>query len=264
MNFPEPRPKWYVRGALRRKGIYWLPNAITTCGLFAGFYAIVQAMNLRFELAAMGIFAAMIFDGLDGRIARLTRTQSDFGAEYDSLADMVAFGAAPALVLYEWELKGMGKLGWLAAFIFCACAALRLARFNTNIEHVDKRYFQGLPSPAAAGLIAGFVWAMQAYEIRGLPWLAWILSVVAGFTMVSNIRFYSGKEINLRKAVPFRVVVLMAFSVVVIVQIADNLPEVLFAVFLMYAASGYVMLVVKYAKRKEKPLPPPRKEPGSG
>ncbi len=264
MNFPEPRPKWYVRSALRRQGIYWLPNAITTCGLFAGFYAIVQAMNLRFELAAMGIFAAMIFDGLDGRVARLTRTQSAFGAEYDSLADMVAFGAAPALVLYEWELKGMGKLGWLAAFVYCACAALRLARFNTNIQHVDKRFFQGLPSPAAAGLIAGFVWAMEAYEIRGLSWLAWSLAVITGFTMVSSIRFYSGKEINLRKAVPFWVVVLMAFSVVVIVQIADNLPEVLFSVFLMYAASGYVMWVSKFVKRKEKPLPPPRKEPGTG
>jgi CDP-diacylglycerol--serine O-phosphatidyltransferase len=268
MNFPEPRPKWYVRSAIRRQGIYWLPNAITTCGLFAGFYAIVQAMNLRFELAAMGIFAAMIFDGLDGRVARLTRTQSAFGAEYDSLADMVAFGAAPALVLYEWELKGMGKLGWLAAFVFCACAALRLARFNTNVAHVDKRFFQGLPSPAAAGLIAGFVWAMEAYEFRGsspwLVWLAWLLAVTSGFTMVSNIRFYSGKEINMRKAVPFWVVVLMALSVVVIVQIADNLPEVLFSVFLVYAASGYVMWVSKFAKRKEKPLAQPRKEPGTG
>ena len=114
MNYPDPQPKWQMRNALRRQGIYWLPNAITTCGLFAGFYAIVQAMNLRFELAAIGIFAAMVFDGLDGRVARLTRTQSEFGAEYDSLADMVAFGAAPALVLYEWELKGMGRLGWLA------------------------------------------------------------------------------------------------------------------------------------------------------
>lgn len=253
-----------MRNALRRQGIYWLPNAITTCGLFAGFYAIVQAMNLRFELAAMGIFAAMVFDGLDGRVARLTRTQSEFGAEYDSLADMVAFGAAPALVLYEWELKGMGRLGWLAAFVYCAGAALRLARFNTNVGHVDKRFFQGLPSPAAAGLIAGFVWAMEAYDIRGLPWLAWLLALITGFTMVSNIRFYSGKEINLRKAVPFRVVVLIAFSVVIIVQMADNLPELLFAVFLLYALSGYVMWFSQLMKRRDKKPVPPRKEPGSG
>jgi CDP-diacylglycerol--serine O-phosphatidyltransferase len=263
MNYPDPQPKWQVRNALRRQGIYWLPNAITTCGLFAGFYAIVQAMNLRFGLAAMGIFAAMVFDGLDGRVARLTRTQSAFGAEYDSLADMVAFGAAPALVLYEWELKGMGKLGWLAAFVYCGCAALRLARFNTNIGHVDKRYFQGLPSPAAAGLIAGFVWAMEAYDIRGLPWLAWVLALIAGFTMVSNVRYYSGKEINLRKAVPFRVVVLIAFSVVIIVQMADNLPELLFGVFLVYALSGYVMWLMDRVKRREKAPLPPRKEPGS-
>jgi len=264
MKYPTPQPKWQMRSAFRRQGIYWLPNAITTCGLFAGFYAIVQAMNLRFELAAMGIFAAMVFDGLDGRVARLTRTQSAFGAEYDSLADMVAFGAAPALVLYEWELKGIGKLGWLAAFVYCGCAALRLARFNTNMGHVDKRFFQGLPSPAAAGLVAGFVWAMEAYEIRGLPWLAWLLALIAGFTMVSNVPFYSGKEINLRKAVPFSVVVLIAFSVVVVVQAADNLPELLFAVFLLYALSGYVMWISKFSKRREKAAVPPRKEPGSG
>lgn len=264
MNYPDPQPKWQMRNALRRQGIYWLPNAITTCGLFAGFYAIVQAMNLRFELAAIGIFAAMVFDGLDGRVARLTRTQSEFGAEYDSLADMVAFGVAPALVLYEWELKGMGRLGWLAAFVYCGCAALRLARFNTNVGHVDKRFFQGLPSPAAAGLIAGFVWAMEAYDIRGLPWLAWLMALIAGFTMVSNIRFYSGKEINLRKAVPFRVVVLIAFSVVIIVQMADNLPELLFAVFLVYALSGYVMWISRLIKRRDKSPVPPRKEPGSG
>ncbi|NIO38809.1 MAG: CDP-diacylglycerol--serine O-phosphatidyltransferase [Burkholderiales bacterium] len=263
MNYPDPQPKWQMRSALRRQGIYWLPNAITTCGLFAGFYAIVQAMNSRFELAAMAIFAAMVFDGLDGRVARLTRTQSAFGAEYDSLADMVAFGLAPALVLYEWELNGMGKLGWLAAFVYCGCAALRLARFNTNIGRVDKRYFQGLPSPAAAGLIAGFVWALEAYEIRGLPWLAWVLAVIAGFTMVSNIRFYSGKEINLRKAVPFRVVVLIAFSVVIVVQMQDHLPELLFAVFLIYALSGYVMWISRLVKRREKAPVPPRKEPGS-
>lgn len=268
MNYPEPRPRWLMRSAITRPGIYWLPNAITTCALFAGFYAIVQAMNLRFELAAMGIFVAMVFDGLDGRIARLTRTQSAFGAEYDSLSDMVAFGAAPALVMYEWALKGMGKLGWFAAFVYCGCAALRLARFNTNIGVVDKRFFQGLPSPAAAGLIAGFVWAMEAYDIprRELPWVAWLLALFAGFTMVSSIRFYSGKDVNLRKAVPFWVVVMIAFAVVAIVQIADNLPEVLFSLFLVYAASGYVMWIVQFTGRRKprQEPPPPRQEPGPG
>ena len=268
MNYPEPRPRWLMRSAIARPGIYWLPNAITTCALFAGFYAIVQAMNLRFELAAMGIFVAMVFDGLDGRIARLTRTQSAFGAEYDSLSDMVAFGAAPALVVYEWALKGMGKFGWFAAFVYCGCAALRLARFNTNIGVIDKRFFQGLPSPAAAGLIAGFVWAMEAYDIprRELPWATWLLAVFAGFTMVSSIKFYSGKDVNLRKAVPFWVVVMIAFAVVAIVQIADNLPEVLFSLFLVYAASGYVMWIVQFASRRKvrQEPPPPRQEPGSG
>ena len=152
---------------LRKRGIYLLPNLFTTGALFAGFYAIVQAMNEQFEHSAVAIFIAMVLDGLDGRVARLTHTQSEFGAEYDSLSDMVSFGVAPALVVYEWALKGMGKWGWFAAFIYCAATALRLARFNTNIDVVDKRYFQGLPSPAAAALIAGFVWVMHDYDISG-------------------------------------------------------------------------------------------------
>jgi len=242
MNHPAPRARWLSRG-IRRRGIYWLPNAITTCALFAGFYAIVQAMNLQFVLAAQGIFVAMVFDALDGRVARLTRTQSEFGAEYDSLSDMVSFGAAPALVIYEWSLKGMDKLGWFAAFVYCACAALRLARFNANIDVIDKRYFQGLPSPAAAGLIAGLVWALESYDVAraDIPLLAWALTLFAGITMVSNVRFYSGKDINLRKSVPFRVVVMIALGVVALALVANNLPEVLFSIFAFYAASGYVM-----------------------
>ena len=157
----DPHPRLVVKPKLRRRGIYLLPNLFTTAALFAGFYAIVQAMNGRFEHSAVSIFIAMVLDGLDGRVARLTHTQSEFGAEYDSLSDMVSFGAAPALVMYEWALKGMGKLGWIAAFIYCVCAALRLARFNTNIEKVDKRFFQGLPSPAAAALVAGLIWIMH-------------------------------------------------------------------------------------------------------
>src|SRR5215831_1832792 len=146
---------------IRRRGIYLLPNIFTTAALFAGFYAIVMAMNQRFDNAAVAIFVAMILDTLDGRVARLTRTQSAFGAEYDSLSDMVCFGAAPALVVYEWALLSMANLGWIAAFVYCVCAALRLARFNTNIDVVDKRFFQGLPSPSAAALVAGFVWIMD-------------------------------------------------------------------------------------------------------
>jgi len=266
---PQIKPKWLAGGRIRRTGIYWLPNAITTVALFAGFYAIVQAMNNRFELAAMGIFCAMVFDGLDGRVARLTRTQSAFGAEYDSLSDMVSFGAAPALVIYEWALKDMGRLGWVAAFVYCACAALRLARFNTNLAVVDKRYFQGLPSPAAAGLIAGFVWTMEVVKkklgihVDEWSWISWALAVFAGLTMVSNVRFYSGKDINLRKSVPFRVVVLIVLVVVVLSQVANNIPEVLFSVFVLYAGSGYVLLVMNRV-RKKPPAPPPPVVPPDG
>ena len=159
-------------GALRRRGIYLLPNLFTTAALFFGFYAIVQAMNNRFENAAIAIFVAMVLDGLDGRIARLTNTQSEFGAQYDSLSDMVSFGAAPALVIYEWSLRGIGKLGWIAAFVYCVGAALRLARFNANIDVIDKRYFQGLPSPMAAAFVAGLVWVFDDLHIDRELWLS--------------------------------------------------------------------------------------------
>ena len=259
MNHPAPKPQWLTRTGIRRTGIYWLPNAITTCALFAGFYAIVQAMNLRFELAAAGIFVAMVFDGLDGRVARLTRTQSEFGAEYDSLSDMVSFGAAPALVIYEWSLKGMGKLGWFAAFVYCACAALRLARFNTNIDVVDKRFFQGLPSPAAAGLIAGLVWAMEAYDVArtDVPWLAWVLTLFAGLTMVSSVKFYSGKDINLRKSVPFSVVVGITLGMVVLFMLSSTLPETLFLLFVAYGCSGYAIWIYDVIKAKGVDRTPP-------
>ncbi|HTS55504.1 MAG TPA: CDP-diacylglycerol--serine O-phosphatidyltransferase [Burkholderiales bacterium] len=266
MNYPERphlKPKWLAGGRIRRHGIYWLPNAITTVALFAGFYAIVQAMNNRFGLAAVAIFVAMVFDGLDGRVARLTRTQSAFGAEYDSLSDMVSFGAAPALVIYEWALKGMGQMGWVAAFVYCACAALRLARFNTNLGVVDKRYFQGLPSPAAAGLIAGLVWTMAAFdkEPEEVRWGAWALAMFAGLSMVSNVKFYSGKDINLRKSVPFGVVVAIVLVVVTIFQLVDNLPELLFGLFLIYATSGYGIWVVNRIRRKPLSAPPPPMPP---
>jgi CDP-diacylglycerol--serine O-phosphatidyltransferase len=202
-----PPRKALLNPELRRRGIYLLPNLLTTAALFAGFYAIVQAMTGRFEHAAVAIFIAMVFDGLDGRVARMTRTQSAFGAEYDSLSDMVSFGAAPALIAFEWAMKGMGKWGWIAAFVYCAGAALRLARFNTNIGVVDKRYFQGLPSPAAAALVAGFVWIINDLNIPGeeVRWYAFALTLFAGITMVSTLRYWSGKDINLRRSVPFMV-----------------------------------------------------------
>ena len=235
----------------RRRGIYLLPNLFTTAALFAGFYAIVQAMNLRFEHAAVAIFVAMVLDGLDGRVARLTRTQSEFGAEYDSLSDMVSFGAAPALVMYEWALKDMGKLGWIAAFIYCAGAALRLARFNTNIGVVDKRYFQGLPSPAAAALIAGLVWVVIDNGLTGedVRWFAAALTIFAGLSMVSNVLFWSGKDINLRKSVPFIVVIalVLAFALV-----SSYPPGVLFALFLGYAASGYAIYIWRWIRRRRR------------
>lgn len=225
---------------LRRRGIYLLPNLFTTGALFAGFYAIVQAMNGRFEYAAMAIFVAMVLDGLDGRVARMTHTQSEFGAEYDSLSDMVSFGVAPSLIVYEWALKGMGKWGWFAAFIYCVATALRLARFNTNHDVIDKNYFQGLPSPAAAVLVAGFVWVMLdlGFEGESLRWYVSALTVFAGLSMVSNLPFYSFKGINMRKSVPFLVIFLAAMF---LLFISIYPPGVLFGLIMSYALSGYVM-----------------------
>ena len=235
-----PRNKVLANPELRRRGIYILPNLFTTAALFGGFFAIVQAMNGKFEIAAVAIFVAMVLDGLDGRVARMTRTQSAFGAEYDSLSDMVSFGVAPALVAYEWALKGMGKLGWIAAFIYCAGAALRLARFNTQIDAgTDKRFFQGMPSPAAAALVAGMVWVLidNGWTGEEVRWYVCALTIFAGITMVSNIRYYSGKDINLRRSVPF---IFIAGIALFFAGVASYPPGVLFALFLCYAVSGYV------------------------
>ncbi len=235
--------------AKRHRGVYLLPNAFTTAALFCGFYAIVMAMNGRFEYSAVAIFAAMILDGIDGRVARLTNTQSEFGAQYDSLSDMVSFGAAPSLVIYEWSLRGLGKMGWLAAFVYCSGAALRLARFNTNIAVVDKRFFQGLPSPAAAALVAGLIWSMDDLGITGtsVTWIAWGITVFAGLTMVSNVPFYSFKDVNFRKVVPFIMVFLL---VLVVVLISSYPPGVLFGLFVLYGISGYVGYFWRLAKGK--------------
>ncbi len=241
------RKKSLMEPGLRERGIYLLPNLFTTAALFAGFYAIVQAMNGNYEHSAAAIFIAMVLDGLDGRVARMTNTQSAFGAEYDSLSDMVSFGVAPALVLYVWALKPLGKLGWIAAFIYCACAALRLARFNTRLDESDKRYFQGLPSPAAAALLAGLVWISFDNRVAGtgllfdlihMKWLAWGITVFAGRSMVSDLKFYSGKDINLRRSVPFIVILAIVLAIVLI---SYSPPVILFVISLAYALSGYVM-----------------------
>ena len=234
----------------RRKGIYILPNLFTLAALFGGFYAVVMAMNGRYDLAAAGVFSAMVLDSLDGRVARMTNTQSAFGEQMDSLSDMVSFGAAPALIAYEWALKGLGRWGWIAAFVYCACAALRLARFNVNTGTVDKRYFQGLPSPAAAALVTGFIWIMTDYGIKPyeVKWMMFAVALYAGLTMVTNVPFYSFKDISMKKSVPFAVIVLMALGIAVI---NIDPPTVLFGVFVLYGVSGYVV----YAWRKAKGQP---------
>ena len=251
------RPKPLLDPTLRERSIYLLPNLFTTGALFAGFYSVVQAMGGNYEQAAIAIFIAMVMDGLDGRVARLTHTQSAFGAEYDSLSDMVSFGVAPALVLYVWALKPMGKLGWIAAFIYCAGAALRLARFNTKLDESDKRYFQGLPSPAAAALLAGLVWVMHDNGISGsdifydwlkMKWVAWTFTVFAGLTMVSDLRYFSGKDFNLRRSVPFVVVLMIVLAFVLI---SYSPAEVLFALFVLYGLSGYASWIMRRLQPSE-------------
>ena len=226
-----------------RKGIYILPNLFTLAALFGGFYAIVMAMNGRFEQAVIGVFCAMVLDSLDGRVARMTHTQSAFGEQMDSLSDMVSFGAAPALIVYEWALKGIGKAGWIAAFVYCACAALRLARFNTNIAVVDKRFFQGLPSPAAAAIVTGFIWIMDdagfREGLRDIPWLVWttfVITLYSGLTMVTNVPFYSFKDVTFRRSVPFVFIVAIALGIALINL---HVPGMLFGLFVVYGLSGY-------------------------
>jgi CDP-diacylglycerol---serine O-phosphatidyltransferase len=242
----DERPK-------RAKGIYMVPNMITLAALFGGFYAIVMAMNGRYDLATVAIFVAMVLDSLDGRVARMTNTQSAFGEQMDSLSDMVSFGAAPALVAYVWGLSTLGRWGWIAAFVYCACAALRLARFNVNTAVVDKRYFQGLPSPAAAALVAGFIWLMTDAEIGPLDvtygiyvrWGMFVLTLFAGLTMVTNVPFYSFKDLSLKKSVPFAAIVLVALGIAVI---NIHPPTVVFGLFVIYGISGYAVHLRRKAK----------------
>ncbi len=235
----------------KRKGLYVLPNAISLAALFASFYAIVMAMNGRFELSAYGIFSAAVLDSLDGRVARMTNSQSAFGEQMDSLCDMVSFGAAPALIVYEWALRDLGKWGWFPAFVYIAGAALRLARFNTNIGVVDRRYFQGLPSPAAAALVMGLIWVMDDAGLRGvnkIDWLAWTafaVTLYAGLTMVTNAPFYSFKDVSFKRSVPFIFIVAIALAIAVI---NIHPPIVLFALFCLYGVSGYAVYAWKRMK----------------
>lgn len=242
---------------VRHKGVYLLPNLFTTANMFAGFYAIVCAIHGSFEIASVAIFVAMVFDGLDGRVARMTQTQSAFGAEYDSLSDMVAFGVAPAILAYQWALSELGNVGLTVAFIYTACAALRLARFNTQIDTVDKRWFIGLASPAAAAVVAGMVWSVATFTDKGvvgadLPvavvMLFAFLVAAVGLLMVSNIKFYSFKDLDLKGRVPFVaiLVVVLAFAV-----IFSDPPRVLLLVFMAYAVSGPVQFVLQMRKNKK-------------
>ena len=236
---------------VRRQGIYLLPNLFTTGALFAGFYAVIAAMRGDFESAAIAIFFALVFDGLDGRIARLTNTSSKFGAEYDSLSDMVSFGVAPALVMLSWALGGLGKLGWSAAFIYVACAALRLARFNTQIDTADKNYFTGLASPAAACVIASTVWVCNdlGWVGENLPYevslLVALLTAAIGFLMIANFPYSSFKGIDFRGRVPF---VVMIAVVLVFGLVTVDPPRIFLLAFLAYAVSGPVMLVLQRRK----------------
>ncbi|MCK4863891.1 MAG: CDP-diacylglycerol--serine O-phosphatidyltransferase [Gammaproteobacteria bacterium] len=233
------------------RGIYLLPNLFTTAALFCGFYAIISSINGKFETAAIAIFVAMVLDGIDGRVARLTNTESDFGAEFDSLADMVSFGLAPALIIYLWSLSNLGKIGWLVSFIYVACAALRLARFNTQASHSDKRYFQGLASPAAAAVVAGLIWngdlIKEFITLPTLQYLALATTLFAGLLMVSNVRYHSFKGVNWRSKVPFFTILMFVFA---LVFVSAEPALVLFAIFLVYALSGPVLTVIMLRRHR--------------
>jgi CDP-diacylglycerol--serine O-phosphatidyltransferase len=242
----------------RHRGIYLLPNLFTTGAMFAGFYAIVTSIAGDFSAAAIAVFVAALLDGMDGRVARLTNTQTEFGVQYDSLSDLVSFGLAPALVMYTWSLSTLkdygptwGKIGWAGAFIYAACAALRLARFNTQVGVVDKRYFQGLASPAAAAVCMSFVWTMDKFGILGaeVPFLTLVMAVLVGLLMVSNFRYYSFKSLPMGDRVPFLWVLI---GVLVLVPFFIDPPRVLFVVFTLYLLSGPVMTLWGRATRRRR------------
>jgi CDP-diacylglycerol--serine O-phosphatidyltransferase len=229
-----------------KKGIYLLPNLLTTLGLFAGFYAIVLSFNQQFITASISIFIAMIFDALDGRVARMTNTQSAFGEQYDSMADMVSFGVAPALLIFLWTLSDLGNIGWLAVFVYVAGGALRLARFNSQIDIQDKKYFQGLPSPAAAALVAAMVWTFEIHHLDN-DFVAIGVIIISGILMVSNIRYYSFKDINPKGKVPFKWILSV---VVILVTIAYRPAQTLFVGFSIYAISGFIFTIIEIRNKK--------------
>ncbi len=243
-NLPDDEPVLAAETRPRRKGLYMLPNAITLAALFSGFYAIVMAINGRFELACIAVFCAAVLDSLDGRVARMTNSQSAFGEQMDSLSDMVSFGAAPALIVYIWALKDLGKAGWIPAFVYISGAALRLARFNVNIGVVDKRFFQGLPSPAAAALVIGLIWVVDDAGFKGvsqipaLAYTAFAVTLFAGLSMVTNAPYYSFKVVGSRRTVPFIVIVAIALAIALV---ALDPPKLLFAIFCIYGLSGYAI-----------------------
>jgi CDP-diacylglycerol--serine O-phosphatidyltransferase len=239
----------------RRRGIYLLPNLLTTGTLFAGFYGIVASIDGNYRAAAIAIFVAAVLDGLDGRLARLTHTESDFGKQYDSLADMVAFGMAPAIIAYQWGLRGLaefgwlwGKLGWLAAFLYAVGAALRLARFNVTPPSRDRRFFEGLPSPAASALVVNMVWLASQQQWTGAATLALacIVTIAAALLMVSRLPYYSFKEISARGRISFTYVILIPL---LFVLIAIDPPTVMFTVAGTYALSALVMAAWRRQRR---------------
>lgn len=232
-----------------RRGVYLLPNLFTTGALFSGFYAIVAGINGYFEAAALALFLAIFLDGLDGRVARLTNTQSAFGAEYDSLSDLVAFGVAPALMMYNWVLGETGKFGWMAAFVYLACTALRLARFNVQAGSVDKRFFIGLPSPAGAGLMASVVWVgfEQGWQGGGAAYAAGLFTLAVGALMVCNLKYYSFKDVDFRGRVPFAVILAIVVGIGVVFL---DPPKVILGMLGLYAVSGIVLSVRRWIRKR--------------
>jgi CDP-diacylglycerol--serine O-phosphatidyltransferase len=244
------------------KGIYLLPNLFTTGGLFAGYYSIIASINGKFEIAAITVFIAALLDGLDGRVARLTNTQSAFGEQYDSLADLISFGLAPSLLMYNWSLYSlglihpvMGKIGWLVAFIYAVCGALRLARFNVHIGSVDKNYFEGMPSPAAAGLLCSFVWVAVDHGITGvsLQYVVLAITLISGLLMVSKFNYYSFKTLPFKESVPFVWILLL---VLVFVMLTLAPAKVLLIAFSTYAVSGILISLYKFKHKKSKKIEP--------
>ena len=267
MTTDSPASPDETRPRPRNRGIYLLPNLFTTAVLFAGFYAIVAATDGNFDRAGIAVFVAMVCDGLDGRIARWTNTQSEFGKEYDSLSDMVAFGLAPAVVAYQWGVARIaeygavwGRLGWLASFFYAACAAFRLARFNTRAATADKRYFEGLPSPSAAAVLAGFVWMVNDLQREGVRDLVLLFAValIAGALMVSRFPYLSGKDFNLNRRIPFAFLLLVPLGFIVV---GSSPPEMLFGLFALFAASGPLLWAWRRATRGRRGARPADRRP---